>query len=580
MNRIRYIILLSKYIKNYTIKLIASIIIHGLYKVMPIALGVETSYIVSRALSGTLDDPMYHFFIVLFMVILTSILNYLDIYVSHDVAYRILTQLRSISYERLVNIAPAGIESEKSGNIMSIILEDIEILEWFYAHSIIQIIISILLPIIALFIIGIYSYWISIIILLSILIMLMQPIKLSKKSDTQGYKLQRKLGELNSTIIGGIQGIKEIIIFQWQKNFFKKMYKINDEYNRALYKYTKRAVSEISTVNMIIGISSVISTVVVMYFAHKGRYKYEMILPLVSLSTMIYLPLQETLLMSSNYGRIFASAKRVFDFLQLESSVIDEGKYKFIDVISEENKKVTFDSVFFSYRGEKSGGIHSIIKGLSFDIYVDQTTVLVGASGSGKSTCSKLLQRFWDVDSGKILINGIDIKDIKLEELKKLITVVPQEVYLFNKSIKENLLLAKEDATEEEIEEAIKKANLKDFIYNLKDGLDTVVGEKGTKLSGGERQRISIAQAFLKNSPVLILDEITSNLDYNNERAINDSIKKLKKGKITFMIAHRVSTIKNAENIVFIKDGICAGNGKYDDLIAENEDFRNLLGVN
>ena len=218
------------------------------------------------------------------------------------------------------------------------------------------------------------------------------------------------------------------------------------------------------------------------------------------------------------------------------------------------------------------------MKGISFVIEKNQTTVLVGSSGSGKSTCSKLLQRFWDVDSGSILINGIDIKKIRLEDLKKLISVVPQEVYIFNKSIRENLQMANENASIEDIELALKNANLKDFVYELDEGLDTIAGERGAKLSGGERQRLSIAQAFIKNSPILILDEITANLDYNNEVIINNSLNKLKKDKITLMIAHRVSTIKNADKIIFIEDGICVGSGKYEDLINENEKFRELIG--
>lgn len=578
MGRIKYVLLLSKYIKNYRYKLLISVFIHGLYKIMPIVLGFETAYIISKALNNHLNNAELHFCIVLFMVIATAILNYLDIYISHDVAYRILTQLRTLSYERLVHIAPAGLEGEKSGNIMSVILEDIEILEWFYAHSIIQIFVAVLLPVISLFIIGTFSPCLSIIVLLFIFLMMLEPYLLRRKSDKQGYKLQGKLGELNSYIIDGIQGIKEILIFQWQKKYFEKMYRANDEYNKAFYEYSRRSVREVSTINLIIGLSSVISTIMTVYFAQKGKYSYEMILPLISLSTMIYSPLQETLAMSSNYGRIFAAAKRVFDFLQLESSICDEGKFEYDNVVGRKKQGVAFETVFFSYVDKNTNENIPILKGLSFVINKDQTTVLVGSSGSGKSTCSKLLQRFWDVEKGSILINGINIKDIRLEELKKLITVVPQEVYLFNKSIKENLLLASENASMKEIESALKDANLTDLIHNLEKGLDTVVGEKGTKLSGGERQRISIAQAFLKNSPILILDEITANLDYNNEKAINESLNKLKKGKITLMIAHRLSTIKNADNIIFIQNGICAGSGKYEDLIRENDNFKQLIG--
>lgn len=578
MGRIKYVLLLSKYIKDYWSKLVISIFIHGFYKIMPIALGFETAYIISKALNSHLNNPQLHFGVVSFMVVATAILNYLDIYISHDVAYRILTQLRTLSYEKLVHIAPAGLEGEKSGNIMSIILEDIEILEWFYAHSIIQIFVAILLPAISLFIMGIFSIWLSIIVVLFIFLMMLEPYLLRRKSDKQGYELQKKLGELNSFIIDGIQGIKEILIFQWQKKYFEKMYRVNDEYNKAFYEYSKRSVREVSTINLIIGLSSVMLTIMIVYFAQQGRYSYELVLPLISLSTMIYSPLQETLAMSSNYGRIFAAAKRVFNFLQSESSICDEGKFGYDDVIASKKQGVSFESVAFSYVDKDTNENNPILKDLSFTIDKDQTTVLVGSSGSGKSTCSKLLQRFWDVERGAISINGIDIRDIRIEELKKLITVVPQEVYLFNKSIKENLLLSNENASIKEIEWALKDANSMEFIGNLDKGLDTIVGEKGTQLSGGERQRISIAQAFLRNSPVLILDEITANLDYNNEKAINKSLSKLKKGKITLMIAHRLSTIKNADNIIFIQNGICAGSGKYEELIRENYDFKELVG--
>ncbi|MDO4794007.1 MAG: ATP-binding cassette domain-containing protein, partial [Filifactor alocis] len=180
---------------------------------------------------------------------------------------------------------------------------------------------------------------------------------------------------------------------------------------------------------------------------------------------------------------------------------------------------------------------------------------------------------------GKILINKTDIRDIALRDLRELITVVPQDVYLFNKSIEGNLKLANDNAGEKEMKEALKNANADGFINEFKDGMDTFVGEKGLRLSGGEKQRISIAQAFLKKSPILVLDEITANLDYNNEKLINEALSRLKKGKVTLMIAHRLSTIKGADKIVFIKDGNSVEIGNYEELIKRNEDFRNTVGI-
>ncbi|SFE22595.1 ABC transporter ATP-binding protein [Peptostreptococcus sp. D1] len=578
MGRLKYVFLLSGYISNYKVRMFFCIVIHSLYKMMPICLGFETAFIISTAFSGNLYNPEQHFFIVFVMIISTALLNYLDILISHDVAYKILTELRNLSYEKIAQISPAGLEDEKSGNIMSIVLEDIEILEWFYAHSIIQIFVAIILPALALVIMGYFSGYISILLLLFIILMVSIPYISRKKSDHQGIKIQSKLGALNAIIIDGIQGIKDIVTFQWQKEYFRRMYKSNDDYNLSFYEYSKRSSSEVATINFLIGISSVASTLIIIYFSHIGKYSSQWILPLISLSTLIYAPLQETLSMSSNYGRIFGAANRVFDFLQTQPIVRNDGKMKCDCVADAVKNKIFFDNVFFSYEDKASGKKNDILKGMSFEINEGETVVLVGSSGCGKTTCSKLLQRFWDVEKGGIYINNINIKDIDLSELRKLITVIPQDVYIFNRSIKDNLKLANRNSSDDDIIAALKNANATDFVDNLKYGIETVVGERGMRLSGGEKQRLSIAQAFLKDSLILIMDEVTSNLDYNNENIINQSLEKLKRNKITLMIAHRLSTIKAADRIVYIKDGICAAEGSFYELMENNEDFRTLIG--
>lgn len=578
MGRLKYVFLLSEYINNYRAKMFFCIVIHSLYKMMPICLGFETAFIISTAFSGNLHYPERHFFIVLGMIISTALLNYLDILVSHDVAYKILTELRNLSYEKIAQISPAGLDGEKSGNIMSIVLEDIEILEWFYAHSIIQIFVAIILPTLALVIMSYFSGYISVLLLLFILLMVSIPYMSRKRSDNQGIKIQSKLGSLNAIIIDGIQGIKDIVTFQWQKEYFRRMYESNDDYNLSFYEYSKRSSSEVATINLLIGISSVASTLIIIYFSHIGKYSSQWILPLISLSTLIYAPLQETLSMSSNYGRIFGAANRVFDFLQTQPIVSDDGKIKCNCVADTFKNKILFDNVFFSYEDKTSGKKNDVLKGMSFEVKEGETVVLVGSSGCGKTTCSKLLQRFWDVEKGGIYINNINIKDIDLSELRKLITVIPQDVYLFNRSIKDNLRLANKNASDDDIITALKNANAIDFVDNLKFGVETFVGERGMRLSGGEKQRLSIAQAFLKDSLILVMDEVTANLDYNNENIINQSLEKLKRNKITLMIAHRLSTIKTADRIVYIKDGICAAEGSFCELMENNEDFRALIG--
>ncbi len=577
MKRMQYIFLLTKYIKNYTGLLWLSIVIHALYKCMPIFLGFETAFVLAKALHGALSHPQIHFFIVVTMVLLTALLNYLDIFVSHDTAYRILTELRNCAYDKMAEIAPAGLQNEKSGNIMSIVLEDVELLEWFYAHSIIQIFVAVLLPCAALIVLGMFSVWISIILVLFIFLLCLVPYVKKKFSDLQGQAVQSALGELNAVIIDGIQGLKDALTFQWQKEYFKRLYKKNDRYNDVLGDYFKRSAGEIAAINLIIGLSTLSSATAIIYFAYLGAYSVDWVLPLISLSTMVYIPLQETLTMSSNYGRIFASAKRLFSFLQMKAAVMDTGQNSYEDVLKQNAHTLMFENVSFGYKD--LDGKNTVLKNISFTVHENETVVLVGKSGCGKSTCINLLQRFWDVDSGSIKLNGMNIKDISLSALRDLITVVPQEVYLFNKSIEENLKLAHPSACRKDIEDALKHAHADVFVKNLEYGIDTVVGEKGTKLSGGEKQRIALAQAFLKNAPILVLDEITAHLDYYNEKSINDALYHLKKGKITVMAAHRLSTIKSADKIIFIQNGLCAGIGSYDELMEKNSDFRTTVGA-
>ena len=578
MGKMKYVFLLSKYIKNYRINVILCVIIHALYKSLPICLGFETALIVSKAMSETLTSPVMHFLIVLAMVIGMAVLNYLDIYVSHDAAYKILTTLRGVSYEKIARLAPAGLEGEKSGDIMSIVLEDVEILEWFYAHSIIQVFVAIILPVISFIIVGYFSPEFSLILIAFSIVILLISGRKNSKADSYGSETQSRLGELNAVIIDGIQGLKEIITFRGFRAYFKKMFRYNDDYNKAYFDYSREAVEEVTNTNLIIGISSVISAVAGVYFAIKGEYSAEFVLPLIAVSSMVYSPLSEMLSMKSNYGRIFAAAGRVFDFLNEEEPVINDGRLNAKDVMSENVRELAFNNVGFAYKDRETGVENKVIKDLSFTVEEGKSVVLVGSSGSGKSTLIKLLQRFWDVDKGSITINENDIKEIKIEELRKMISVIPQDVYLFNRSIEENLKLAKEDAGDGEIKKALQDANVMELINRLPEGIKTVVGERGASLSGGEKQRISIARAFLKDSPILIMDEITASLDYENENKINESLNELKKGRITLMIAHRLSTIKSADYVAFIKDGVCEAFGTFDEVYEANENFRRVLG--
>ncbi len=235
---------------------------------------------------------------------------------------------------------------------------------------------------------------------------------------------------------------------------------------------------------------------------------------------------------------------------------------------------IEFKDVNFSYIDNVQ-----VLNNINLNIPASKITALVGPSGSGKSTINKLIARFWDVDNGSVLINNVNVKDFKTEDLMSLISMVFQDVYLFDTTIKENIAMAKKDASDKEIEEAARKSRLDEVIKRLPNGWNTKVGEGGASLSGGEKQRVSIARAFLKDAPILLLDEITSSLDGTNEAIITESLKELSKNRTVVVIAHRLSSIKDADSIIVIEDGKISGQGTHEQLLKENIRYNTLYNA-
>ena len=574
--RIGYAIQLSKYIKGFHIYLLGAIFCNMVFKVLPLLMGLVTSYLVSSVLLGEASQVVSLLITAGVLVILTSVFSYLDVQVSHDMAYRILTQLRDKCYDKLDVLAPAATMGQRSGDMISIILGDVETLEWFYAHTIGQLVVAVVVPTAALVFRGIISWYLPIIIIPFIVLLVLVPQKSANEADTQGTAVKTTTGILNSIIVDGVQGIKDIISFRWQQEYFNRFFSANKEYSDASIAYAKRRGNESRSISLIMESAALVVDVVTILLVVSGKIPVLWLMPIFVLSSAIFSPIQDALAMSTNYGLIFGAAKRVIDLFEMAPMVEDTGKEFFQ---ADDEVEITFDNVKFTYPGISDDQNNPpVLKGLSFSFHTGETVALVGASGSGKTTAARLLQRFWDVDDGTISVNGKDIRELSLDSLRNTVTVVPQDVYLFNITVKENLRLAKLSATEEEIRNAASEARADEFIRKLPNGFDTPIGERGLRLSGGEKQRLSIAQAFLKNSPVLVLDEASANLDAENERLINQAVAHLKKGRATLVIAHRISTIRSADRIVVVKDGKALAEGTYGDLIENCPDFRQLIG--
>lgn len=289
---------------------------------------------------------------------------------------------------------------------------------------------------------------------------------------------------------------------------------------------------------------------------------------MVTLLHRMFRPVDQLLSISVDITRSLALFSRIFDYLDMKPEIEDRPNAVAPPTV---NGDLCFEHVAFSYLPEKP-----ILRDVDFAVERGKSIAIVGTSGSGKTTLISLIPRLYDVTGGRITVDGVDLRDMKLETLRRNIGMVTQDTYLFNDTLRANLLYAKPDATEEELTEACKKANIHEFIMKLPNGYDTVVGNRGLKLSGGEKQRVSLARVILKDPPILLLDEATSSLDSISESTIQDAIQPLLRNRTSLVVAHRLSTVLNADEILVVENGVIAGRGPHSRLVEENERYREL----
>lgn len=572
-SRLGKVIGLFKYVKAYNLYMVLSVIIGLIFKILPMLTTFLLSYMVGLLVNGqSANELMTYFYVLIILVILQGMFSYADTWVSHDIAYRILAKLRIQLYHKVEEISPAYLHGNRSGRIVSILLEDVEILEWFYAHTMGIAIITLLITIIALSFLWLLYPLIAVSVMFWIVIAGSVPFIFKKKSDKHGHEVRSKLAELSAELVDGVNGIKDIVSLNWQSKFKQKIGAANRVYDIKRLIDGRRKSSESMLIGLVVSLAMFTTTAISAYLVSEDLLSPVWFPVVVSLSGAIFIPILEFLGISTKFGLIFAAAGRVFDILESEPAVKDEGDKELKKV---KEYTIEFKDVSFSYPKSDKKAIDQV----SFTINPGEVVALAGASGAGKSTISSLLQRFWDYDSGDILINGQTVKDIKLNALRNNLAVVLQDVYLFNTSIYENLQMSREDADQVEIMEACKNAIAHEFIVELENGYDTVVGERGTSLSGGQRQRIAIARAFIKNTPMLIFDEASSSLDSDNESKLNDVLSRFGKKKSIMMIAHRKSTLESADKVVFLDRGKVIDIGTFKELENRCRLFRETVGI-
>lgn len=479
--------------------------------------------------------------------VLLGALRYLEQYSNHFIAFKLLAALRDKIFKALRALAPAKLEGREKGGIISMITSDIETLEVFYAHTISPICIALIVETLVLLYVGfISSFYLSLAALVSyIIIGIILPIISSKLLSDTGVRYRKSFASFNSYYLDSIKGVNDIVLNNAMKVRNKEVNSKSDELLAETKKLKHKSGITEAISYAFVSLSLIGVLILGLYLSDKNIITIpKMIMGLVAIFGS-YGPVIALSALPQNLTQTFASGDRVLDLLEEKPVVreIKDGKnFSFLD-LKVNNLSFKYDEA-------------SVLNNVNLEVKRGQIVALVGPSGCGKSTLLKLLLRFYETNSGDILYNNISINDINTSSLLDNVTLVSQQTYLFDDTIKENIKIAKYDATDEEIIEAAKKASIHEFIESLPDKYDTKVGQLGDNLSAGEKQRIGLARAFLSNAPLILLDEPTSNVDSINEGIILKSLKDQKENKSIILVSHRESTTAIADRIYRIKGGI------------------------
>ena len=498
--------------------------------------------------------------------IIRMLLDYFIQYQGHMMGVNMQARMRSDMFNHLEKLPFSFFDNHETGKIMSRLTNDLTDISELAHHGPESVIIATITVVVSFAYLATINIWLALIVFLCVPILIVVAVITRKKMTEAFRESRRSVAEINAALESSISGIRVTKAFTNSEKESEKFEKGNERFKearRSSYKAMGEFHSSTTFVTNVFNVVVLISGGLFMYageisFADYSAFVVSIGLFLNPINTVI------------RFMEMFQNGVAGFErFVEIMDTPVENDGGK-IDAARLEGK-IEFKNVSCSYDNNRK-----VLKSVNLSVDKGKTFALVGPSGGGKTTICHLIPHFYDVSEGTIYIDGMDIRDLSLASLRRNIGIVQQDIYLFNASVRDNILYGRLDATEEEIIEAAKRANIHDYIMTMENGYDTVIGERGVRLSSGQKQRLCIARVFLKNPPILILDEATSALDNATEILIQKSLDELCIGRTTLVVAHRLSTIKNASEIAVIDDGKIIEQGSHEDLLANNGMYAEL----
>lgn len=510
--------------------------------------------------------------IALIVFIARALMQFIRSYAAHKAGWGVVSDARRLVYQHIQKLSLRFYEDKQTGQLMSRIINDTDLFERMIAHALPDVIVNGITLIGVIAILVSMNVHLTLLTLIPIPLIILALIGYSKLVRPAFKNRQQSIGELNAVLNDSLSGIREVKAFAREED---ELYKVDDKIQLVLHK-NLRALKLMAIFNPIFDFAAGIGQLLVIFFGARmaiaGTLSIADLVAFFLYLDSFYTPVRSLGNSMEAVQESLAGFERISDILTVSPEIISPpDPYVFPAPIQ---GHIRFDDVCFHYiEGEE------VLTDINVDIQAGSTVALVGPTGVGKTTLVGLIPRFYDVISGKVSIDGVDVRDFDLDQLHESVSMVLQDVFLFHGTIRENILFGRPNATEEEILHAAQIANAAEFIERMPNGYDTMIGERGVKLSGGQKQRLSIARAVLKNSPILILDEATSSVDTETELLIQQALERLIKGRTTIIIAHRLSTVRNADKIVAMEGTGIVEAGTHAELLAQKGLYYKLYTV-